>query len=223
MNAQDLFRLVARARHRRGWGRGLRSAVAGWYCNRPVADVAADILKCPEHNGWTHRDLLRLAHPKPGTAARNALFQWAATGELGHLATDELIGGELRQVYAVERLKKTGEEREALRLIEEYCLTHEMLPESWRRSSAVWECLLPDLSFAALVANLRAIADSGLLGEESAASALVVARLIDRRRALNSGLSSEDVARAREAYAAHPRAIRVVVDALDFAEEILRD
>ena len=223
MNALELFRFVAGARHRRGWGRALRSAVASWYRDRPAADVAADILKCPEHEGWTHRDLLRLAHPKPATRAHNALFQWAAAGELGHLATPDLIAGELRQVYAVERLRKTGEEREALSLIEEYSLTHEMLPEAWKRSPAVWESLLPRLSYSALAHNLCALADSGLLGEESAASALVVARLIDRRRATHSGLPGDDLARARTAYARHPRAIRVVVEALDIAEELLRD
>ena len=145
MNALELFRFVAGARQRRGWGRALRSAVASWYCDRPVPDVAADILKCPEHEGWTHRDLLRLAHPKPGTPAQNALFQWAAAGELGHLATADLVAGELRQVYAVERLKKTGEEDEALSLIEQYSLTHEMLPEPWDRSAMAWEALLPAL------------------------------------------------------------------------------
>lgn len=219
MNALELFRVVVDARKKRGWGRALRSAVAAWYSNRPVAEVAADILKCPEHDGWTHRDLLRLAHPTPATPAHNALFQWAADGELGHLATPDLVAGELRQVYAVDRLKSTGEECEALSLVERYALTHEMVPAEWKRSPAIWESLLTTMSYSDIVGNLVALADSGLLVEESPATALVVARLIDRRRGENSGLTSEDLARARAGYARHPRAIRVVVEALDTAEQ----
>src|SRR6478672_5254505 len=67
MKALELFRLVLKARQEHGWGRALRSAVASWYVARPVAEVAADILRCPAHQGWTHRDLVRLAHPKPAT------------------------------------------------------------------------------------------------------------------------------------------------------------
>ena len=109
MNALELFQFVVRSRDERGWGRALRSAVAHWYNGRPAAEVAADMLKCPEYQGWTHRDLLRMAHPEPATPAHNALFQWAVDGELGHLATSGLVAGELRQVYAVDRLKRTNE------------------------------------------------------------------------------------------------------------------
>ena len=190
------------------------TTVADWYVSRPVSEVAADMLKCPEHEGWTHRDLLRLAHPKP-LAPQNALFQWAVDGELGHLATSDLIVGELRQVWAVDRLMKTGDEREATSLVEHYALTHDMVPGTWRRSEAVWESLLTGMSVAEIVDNLTELADAGLLVEESPATALVVARLIDRRRIASSGLTREVLSRARDKYAAHPRALTLVVRALD--------
>ena len=217
MNALQLFRFVVNAHRERGWGRSLRALVARWYAARPAAEVAADILKCPEHEGWSHRDLLRLAHPEPATPAHNALFQWVVNGEFGHLATPDLVAGELRQVYAVDRLKRTREEHEALLLVEQYSLTHEMIPEDWKHSAAIWDSLLTGMSYAGIVENLTALADSGLLAEESPSAALVVIRLIDRRRAEQSGLTREDLARARAAYARHPRAIPVVLEALDTA------
>ena len=223
MNALELFRFVVNAVTDRGWGRALRSVVADWYASRPVIEVASDMLKCPEHDGWSHRDLVRMAHPKPATPAQNALFQWAVDGELGHLATPDVVAGELRQVYAVEHLKKTDDEAEALRLVEEYALTHEMVPDEWKRSPAVWESLLTVMSYSDLIQNLAALASAGLLVDESPATALVVARLIDRRRAGQSGLTREDLSRAREEYARHPQSIRVVVDALDTAGKFLRD
>jgi 60 kDa SS-A/Ro ribonucleoprotein len=47
----------------RGWGRGLRRAVAGWYADRPVDDAAYQAVKYRQREGWSHRDMLRLAHP----------------------------------------------------------------------------------------------------------------------------------------------------------------
>lgn len=213
MKALELFRMVVKEHQERGWGRGLRSAVAAWYANRPVAEVASDILKCPEHEGWTHRDLLRLAHPKPGTRAQNALYQWAANGHLGHLATPDLVAGELRQVHAVERLRTTVDEYEARHLVEQYALTPGMVPAEWRKSAAVWEALLPGMSCADIVEHLPALYACGLLAEESAATALVVARLIDRRRVASSGLNPEDVERARDRCARLGGAVVPVLDA----------
>ncbi len=222
MDARELFRTVNKARTERGWGRALRTLVADWYTTRPVREVAADILACPEYNGWTHRDLLRLAHPVPQTQAQRALLQWAAEGALGHLATPDVVAGELRQVYAVERLKRAGDEREVLAMVEQYSLTHHMLPEEWKRSPAVWESLLTSMSYSDIVENLIAMADSELLVEECEATALVVARMIDRRRIQASGIAEEELIRARAAYIAHPRAIRVVVGALDAALDMVR-
>ncbi len=217
MNAEELFHLVDEERRVRGWGRALRSTVARWYAERPAAEVAADILRCPRHKGYTHRDLLRLAHAKPATPAHNALFQWASEGRLGHLATPEIVAGELRQVYAVELLKTTDDESEAIRLIEEYKLTHDMIPAEWKGSAGIWESLIENMSARDLALNLLQIADAGVLAEESAATALVVARLMDRRRVAASGLDAERVMRIRTEYARHPHALDVVLQALDSA------
>src|SRR6185503_16313253 len=51
----------------RGWGRGLRNAVGGWYVERETGDLAHQAVKYQQRDGWSHSDLLRLAHPK-GTA-----------------------------------------------------------------------------------------------------------------------------------------------------------
>ncbi len=221
MTALELFRIVSAARQTRGWGRALRSLVAGWYRDRPVAKVAADVLKCPGDGGWTHRDLLRMAHPAPHNNAQGALFQWIAEGRPGHLATPELLAGELRQLNAVHRLDGTIEEAEAVRLVEQYSLTHEMIPEAWRTSAAVWETLLTDMTYSGIVLTLTELADAGVLVESSPAAALIVARLIDRRRAANSGLDTQTIAQARDRYAAHARAIPLVVAALDSAVDLV--
>jgi 60 kDa SS-A/Ro ribonucleoprotein len=170
----------------RGWGRGLRSAVAGWYLSKPAAELAYQMLKYQHRNGWSHRDLLRLSHPKAETSAHNALFQWSVDGEIGHLAAPEILAGELRQIRAFELAKKAAGEDEIVHLIEDHRLTHEMIPSEWKNSARVWEALLESMPYMALVRHLGKLTAVGLLQPQGPATALVVARLIDRKRIANS-------------------------------------
>src|SRR5262245_56457212 len=55
-----LFQFAEAVQAMRGWGRGLRRAIAGWYLTRPVDELAYQAVKYPQRNGWSHRDLLRL-------------------------------------------------------------------------------------------------------------------------------------------------------------------
>jgi 60 kDa SS-A/Ro ribonucleoprotein len=65
----------------RGWGRGLRKAVGGWYLGKNDEQLAFQLAKYQNRDGWSHRDLLRLAHPIPDGEARKALYRWAVGAE----------------------------------------------------------------------------------------------------------------------------------------------
>ncbi|PNH10193.1 WD repeat domain-containing protein [Tetrabaena socialis] len=47
------------------WGRAMRRAVSNWYLGRTPAAVAYQATKYSQRNGWSHADVLRLAHPDP--------------------------------------------------------------------------------------------------------------------------------------------------------------
>ncbi len=212
-----LCTFAAFAENLRGWGRGLRSAVAEWYLNQPASELAYRMLQSMEHNGWSHRDLLRLSHPKAATAVHNALFQWAVDGELGHLATPEILSSDLRQVRAYELAKRSASEGELVQLIEENRLTQQMIPSKWLESAPVWEALLPSLPYDSLVRQLGKLTEVGLLQPQSPATALVVARLIDRKRIANSRVHPVALLDALVAYRREPAAVSSVVDALEEA------
>lgn len=80
-SSMDLFAFCEGCRGLRGWGRGLRNAVARWYLSRPLDLLARELVNCPEGLGWSHRDLLRLCHPVADSPERDALFHWAVSGE----------------------------------------------------------------------------------------------------------------------------------------------
>jgi len=60
-----------------GWGRGMRRAIRNWYDSKPVDRMAYQLAKYQSRNGWSHRDLLRLSHPKTKDESRNAAYRWA--------------------------------------------------------------------------------------------------------------------------------------------------
>ena len=202
----------------RGWGRGLRSAVADWYTSKQVQELATQILKHRHRKGWSHRDLLRLSHPKPPTPDHNALFQWAVEGELGHLAAPNIASGKLRQIYAFEQLKRTTDEIEMVRLVEDYRLTHDIIPPSCRKSAAVWEALLGSMPYMAMVRNLGHMTAAGLIAPQSAATALVVMRLVDRGRIRRANVHPASLLSALAKYRSGPwQASSVVASALEDA------
>ncbi|KAH7719605.1 CRE-ROP-1 protein [Aphelenchoides avenae] len=80
-----------------GWGRAMRATIAKWYSSKSATELAMHITTHPQRNGYSHRDLLRLAHPHaapslrrrrwddrcpPETLVYDQLFHYACTGRL---------------------------------------------------------------------------------------------------------------------------------------------
>jgi len=182
----QLRKFAAFCTNLRGWGRSLRSAVADWYVTKPASELARQLVESENQPVWSHRDLLRLSHPRPATPVHNALFQWVVDGKPGHLATAEMLDGQLRPMHAVELAKKARTEEQIVQLIEDYRMTADMVPSRWKTSPRVWETLLDSVSYLDLARNLGQLTAIGLVRPQSATTALVVARLLDRKRLANS-------------------------------------
>src|SRR4051794_20562722 len=113
-----LFQFAGAVQAQRGWGRGLRRAVGRWYTGKQPRDLAYQCVKYQEREGWSHRDLLRLAHPKAGGLTQDVLH-WAVKGWPG--VGDEPHPEEaLLPLWAFERAKRATSRAEVVRLIREY-------------------------------------------------------------------------------------------------------
>src|SRR6266699_807582 len=82
----------------RGWGRGLRNAVGHWYTDPGADDLAHQAVKYQQRDGWSHSDLLRLAHPKAPSPQHDAVFRWMLAGAdaLGEREVKRKVRGEDR-------------------------------------------------------------------------------------------------------------------------------
>jgi 60 kDa SS-A/Ro ribonucleoprotein len=203
-----------------GWGRGTRGAVAGWYNGKPAAKLAYQLVKYQARDGWSNRDLLRLAHPKASSPAHDALYRWVVKGELAQPAPEGLA-----VVEAFEAARRATDVGEIVRLVREHDLPREALPTEWLTDPRVWEALLERMPLGALVRNLATMTRVGLLVPLGDATGKVVAKLADREQLKAARIHPIAVLAALMTYRAGKGVrgqstwtpVQAIVDALDAA------
>ncbi len=175
-----LFTFCAFIDTQRGWGPALRRAVAEWYLQKSPEKLAYQLVKYQQRNGWSHRDVLRLAHANATTKpAHNELFRWTVKGN-EHLNSALGCHPGLPVLIQAFEEGKRRDEKTIVPLIQEYGLTREMIPTEHQKSPAVWEALLEKMPPTAMIRTLGRMGACGLLAPLSAASKLVCERLADR-------------------------------------------
>lgn len=185
-----LFSFAACVNEMRGWGRGLRKAVARWYDEKAVEKLTYQVLKYQQRNGWSHRDMLRLAHPLgpmgegEDPAFHQAIYRWcvggvAAMGERsverkdGTKLTGADLSGQLPSMLAAyETLKVAEDSKQVISLIEQHGFTHEMVPTQFKKDPHVWEALLVKMPMTAMIRNLGVMTACGLLTGTDAAKTI---------------------------------------------------
>jgi 60 kDa SS-A/Ro ribonucleoprotein len=171
-----LFHFMQYAEQLRGWGRGLRSAVAAWYNEKPAEDLVYQSIKYRQRDGWTHRDALRLAHPKPQNQVVNDVYHWITQGwpDIGPEPHPDPV---LRKIWAFEKLQRAQTESEVTAILTDYGLPWEAVPSQWLASASVWETLLPRLPLTATLRNLGRMTANGLLAPRTKAVKQIVERV----------------------------------------------
>lgn len=183
----DLFHFARDVQGFRKWGRGLRSAVAAWYNDKPIDRLAYQAIKYQQRDGFSHRDLLRLAHPVAPSPQHDALYRWIVGG-LEALGKESARGKALSlqdlpaMVQAFESLRAASNQKQVTALIRQHRFTHEMLLTEWKNDPAVWEALLEDMPQTALLRNLGKMTAVGLLAPMSDASRKAARQLTDAAR-----------------------------------------
>jgi 60 kDa SS-A/Ro ribonucleoprotein len=161
----------------RGWGRGLRKGLRGWYEAKPVRDLAYQALKYQNREGFTHRDVFRLAHPLATDDERAALYAWIVKGDV---PGDQHASLALLRAHAAAKASEDADAATCAELVRASGLPREALPSAWLKEPRVWEALLPSLPMTALIRNLATLTRVGLLTPKGEATATVIARIADR-------------------------------------------
>lgn len=157
-----LFHFIEYVKQFRGRGRTHRRAIRNWYQAKEASRLAFQALKYQSRDGWSHRDILRLARPKPVDADHNAVYHWSTKG---WDATPSTVPSEdaLRLIWAFEKAKHTSDANEVADLIVQYHLPREAVPTTALNSIKVWEALLADMPLEAMTRNLATMTKNGVL------------------------------------------------------------
>jgi 60 kDa SS-A/Ro ribonucleoprotein len=124
---------------------------------KPADKLAYQAVKYRQREGWSHRDLLRLSHPRSVDPAMNATFDWITHNSIND-ATPALITG-FRAANAPDI-----SDVEIAKLIMAYGLSWEMLPDSALASTKVWDALLDrGIGMTALMRQLPRLTRLGML------------------------------------------------------------
>ncbi len=234
-----LFHFAQYVNALRGWGRGLRKAVADWYVAREADDLAHQAVKYQQRDGWSHGDVLRLAHPKAPSPQHEAVVRWMLKGadSLGEREVKRKVCGEDRVakyaatgqlpklIEAFEQAKHASSANEIIKLIGEFDLPREAIPTQWLNEVAVWEALLQHMPVTAMIRNLGKMTSLGLVGPLSDAKRFIVAKLGDEKALKRARIHPLAVLVAQKIYAqGHGdkgslkwSPVSAVVDALDEA------
>lgn len=187
-----LFTFTEYVQKFRGWGRGLRRAVASWYLDKDVHKLAYQAVKYRQRNGWTHRDVLRLSHPVTDEPSRKDLFDWITHNGVGDNVPD--------LVRSFTALQKATSTKDVINLLErESSLSWEMLPNSFLKDPEVWKALvLKGMPMTALIRQLPRLTNLGIL--EGEVKDKVLAQLRDAEYLKKSRIHPMQVLVARQTY-----------------------
>lgn len=167
-----LFAFTATCRGLRGWGRGMRKAVGRWYNAQTPEALTYGLVKYQAREGYSNRDLLRLAHPKPESEEHRVLYKWVVSGELV---------GESALIQAVTALRNASV-ADAARLIREFRIPREAVPTQLLTDANVWQALLESMPLTALIRNLGTLTKLGVLQVGAPETDAVVEALGDLER-----------------------------------------
>ena len=171
-----LFTFMEYVKEFGGWGRGSRRAVSDWYTSKDLNKLAYQVVKYRNRSGWTHRDALRVAHPKTNDDKLNSLFKYITQPALEKV----LRKGLPKIIKGFEKASQATKVEKIIELIKKYNLPWECVPTEFMKDLKVNEILLQNMPVMATMRQLGRLSAINLLQPMSDSANLVIDRLSDK-------------------------------------------
>lgn len=156
----------------RGWGRSLKRTVSSWYLSKTPDQVAFQAgVKYRQRDGWSHKDVVRLCHPKPKTEEMGSVFNYLVKGWNGSAVNLPTC------IVARELLHANPTSASAIKYITEQNLPREAIPTELLNDVNVWKALFKDMPLGATLRNLNKMTSLGILAPLNEATLKVVSLL----------------------------------------------
>ncbi len=179
-----LLKFAEYAQMFRGWGPQLTKGIGAWYLRQSPEDLAYQLLKYKQRDGWSHRDVMRLA--KFGRVANLAEVQPAHRALFDYVMKGEFNADLLPSIVDVaEQAHETRDVKDWVRLIaSNRSLSHEMLPSEALASADVWRAMIDNgnLPLGALLRNLGRLTKLGVIAPLDPFTGVITSMLTDPTR-----------------------------------------
>lgn len=149
-----------------------RKFMARWMTQRKASELAYQMIKYPSSGHRSMRDLVLYAHPNPVDDEMARVLAYLVGQEVE-------LDGLPRTLCGWDAIKHATSAKEAAKAVTDYRLTWEFVPGEWQGSREVWEALLPQLPFTALIRNLGRMSSYGMLNHGTDNARFVQKRLTD--------------------------------------------
>lgn len=157
-NSTHVFEYTQYLENLGGWGRAKRNSVANWYQSKSDKALATQVVKYRQRNGWTHRDLFRLAHPK-NIDKNIGNFVLGKLNDMDE-AMPKIIEGFIKVQSAINI-------NEVVKTVIEYGLPWETVPTQFHKELKLWRSLFDAdlLGQTALLRNVTRFAKLGAFND----------------------------------------------------------
>jgi 60 kDa SS-A/Ro ribonucleoprotein len=159
--------------------------------DKPVLQLAYLVTKYKNRNGWTHTDVLRLAHPCAKDSLHDFLFAYVVKGYQAFQEKLQGLEGSsdlIEYIDAVEALMASQSPEEAAALIERYNLAREHVPTTLLNEPEIWRALSKKMPMVALMRNLNKMTSVGVFSGYPDVKAHVIAQLTNEDAIKRSGV-----------------------------------
>lgn len=161
-----LFDFLTHIQTMRGWGRNLRKHIGAWYTEKDPAKLAYQLIKYRQRNGWTHRDVLRKAHPLAVNNMQNLMFNWITHRDDVDFR-DWPNNDATKLIAAFEYAQAPDADvNDTIRLVEDYNLPREALKTEFLKDPDVWKAMIHvGMPMTAMIRNLRNMQNYGVFDD----------------------------------------------------------
>lgn len=173
-----------------GWNKQQKQAISKWYLDKTWRDLVYQVTKYKNRNGWTHADVLRLAHVKPRDGeegyVKDCLFKYITKGyaEFNGKAADtysveleglknyirdyeEVMFGNVSPEIAISHIKQNG-------------FVREHLSTNLLNDVDVWNALVDKMPMIAMLRNMNKITSVGVFEKYPETLAKVLSTLSNK-------------------------------------------
>jgi 60 kDa SS-A/Ro ribonucleoprotein len=165
-----------------GWNKLHKKAINDWYINKKPLDLVYHITKYKNRNGWTHRDVLRLAHIKPENQVTNMVFKYITKNELPTIqeyvaTTDSSDRPALDYLICADEVLKSTNKEFVISMIKKYKFVREHISSSLQTDVDVMNELAQNMPLVALLRTVNRLTTYGVFTQYPETLDLICSKL----------------------------------------------